>query len=115
MKDFMFVFRGPYYEDLNLTPEQSQAAMQKWMDWIGQLSAKGQYVGGAPLQKDGKMVQGKKPLITDGPFTEGKETVGGYLIIKAESLKAATELALGFPDFELQGSVEVREIIPMPM
>ncbi|GGB13004.1 YciI family protein [Puia dinghuensis] len=113
MKEFMFVFRGPYYEDLNFTPEQSQAAMQKWMDWIGQLAAKGRYVGGAPLVRDGKMVQGKKPLITDGPFAEGKESVGGYLIIKAETLQEASEMAFGFPDFGYQGSVEVREIIPM--
>jgi hypothetical protein len=113
MKDFMLVFRGPNYEELNFTPEQSQAAMQKWMDWIGKLSAQGRYVGGAPLTPDGKMVKGKKPVITDGPFAEGKEAVGGYLIIKADSLKEASEMALGFPDFELDGTVEVREIIPM--
>jgi len=64
---------------------------------------------------EGKMVKGKKPLITDGPFAEGKESVGGYIILKADSLKEASDLALGFPDFELEGSVEVREIIPMGM
>ncbi len=111
----MLVFRGPNYEELNFTPEQSQAAMQKWMEWIGKLSAKGQYVGGAPLLTEGKMVKGKKPVITDGPFAEGKESVGGYLIIKADTLAEASELALGFPDFELGGTVEVREIVPMPM
>ena len=111
----MLVFRGPSYEELNFTPEQSQAAMQKWMEWIGKLSAQGRYVGGAPLMVEGKMVKGKKPLITDGPFAEGKESVGGYIILKADSLKEASDLALGFPDFELEGSVEVREIIPMGM
>jgi hypothetical protein len=115
MKDFMFVFRGPYYEDLNLTPEQSQAAMQKWFDWIGELSAKGRYVAGAPLLKPGKMLEGKKPVLTDGPFAEGKELVGGYLILKAGSLEEASELAYGFPDFEWQGSVEVREIMQISM
>ncbi len=115
MKDFMFVFRSPSYEDLKLTPEQSQVAMQKWYDWIGQLSAKGRYVGGAPLLSQGSIVQGKSPVVTDGPFAEGKELVGGYLIIKAESLKEATELAFGYPDFDIEGSVEVREIVQMPM
>ena len=109
----MLVFRGPSYEELNFTPEQSQAAMQKWMDWIGKLSAQGRYVGGNPLVPDGKMIKGKKPVITDGPFAEGKEAVGGYLIVKADSLREATEMGLGFPDFELDGTVEVREIIPM--
>jgi hypothetical protein len=104
MKDFMFIFRGPAYEDLNLTPEESQASMQKWYDWIGELSAKGRYMGGDPLLKQGKMLQGNKPVVTDGPF-----------IIKAESLEEAAQLAMGFPDFKISGSVEVREIMKIPM
>jgi hypothetical protein len=116
MKDFMFIFRGPTPEDLDLTPEQHQAAMQKWFNWIGDLSAKGRYVGGNPLIKEGKTIQGKKAVVTDGPFAEGKELLGGYFIIKAESLDEATELAFGFPDFDVQGSsVEVREIMVIPM
>jgi len=50
-----------------------------------------------------------------GPFAEGKELVGGYFILSAESLEEATELAMGFPDFEIQGSVEIREIMKIPM
>ena len=115
MKDFMFIFRGPTPEDLNMTAEESQASMQRWFEWIGALAAKGRYVGGDPLLREGKTVQGKKPVITDGPFAEGKELLGGYLIVKAESLEEATELAFGFPDFNIQGSVEVREIMKMPM
>ena len=115
MKDFLFIFRGPDYSELNLTPEQSQAAMKKWFDWIGELAGKGQYVGGAPLVKTGKMLEGKKPVITDGPFAEGKELVGGYLILKAGSLEEATQLASGFPDFDIEGSVEIREIMKIPM
>jgi hypothetical protein len=115
MKDFMFIFRGPAYEDLNLTPEESQAFMQKWYDWMGELSAKGRYVGGDPLRKEGKILQGNKPVVTDGPFAEGKELLGGYFIIKAESLDEAAQLAMGFPDFKISGSVEVREIIKIPM
>ncbi len=111
----MFIFRGPSPEDLNYTPEQYQAAMQKWFGWIGELSAKGRYVGGDPLVREGKTIQGKKPVVTDGPFAEGKELLGGYIIIKAESLQEATEMAFGFPDFEVEGSVEVREIMKMTM
>ncbi|HTI12426.1 MAG TPA: YciI family protein [Puia sp.] len=115
MKDFMFIFRGPTPEDLNLTPEESQASMQKWFEWIGELSAKGRYVGGDPLLKEGKLIQGKKPVVTDGPFAEGKELLGGYFIIKAESLEEATQLAYGFPDFDTEGSVEIREVMKIPM
>lgn len=111
----MFIFRGPSVEDLQLSPEQSQAAMQRWFDWIGKLSAQGVYGGGEPLMREGKTIQGKKPVVTDGPFAEGKELVGGYFVVKADSLEAATELAKGFPDFDVQGSVEIREIMKMPM
>jgi len=115
MKDFMFIFRGPNPEDMKMTPEESQATMQKWFAWIGDLSAKGLYAGGEALFPHGKIVQGKKAVVTDGPFAEGKELVGGYFIVKAKSLEEATELAFGFPDFELQGSVEVREVMKIPM
>ena len=115
MKDFMFIFRGPTPEDLKMSPEESQASMQKWFNWIGELSAKGHYVAGDPLTKEGRTIQGKKPVVTDGPFAEGKELLGGYIIIKAKSLEEATELAFGFPDFEIQGSVEVREIMKIAM
>ncbi|MHA4810424.1 YciI family protein [Flavitalea flava] len=115
MKNFMFLFRGPSPEDLKFTPEQSQQSMQKWFGWINELREKDLYVGGEPLISTGKTVQGKKPVVTDGPFAEGKELVGGYIIIKADSLEDATELAFGFPDFGVQGSVEVREVMQMPM
>ncbi len=52
-------------------------------------------------------------MLTDGPFAEGKEYLGGYLILKAQSLEEASQLAYGFPDFERGGSVEIREINPM--
>ena len=112
MKDFMFFFRGP--GDLTLSPEQSQVQMQKWLNWIQELTANGHYKGGAPLSKDGKILKGEKPVVTDGPFTEGKELLGGYLVIKASSLKEATELAFGFPDFDKKCSLEVREIVEIP-
>lgn len=115
MKDFMFVFRGPTPEDLKLSPEESQASMEKWFGWISQLQQQGRYKGGDPLIPGGKTIQGKKPVVTDGPFAEGKELVGGYFILSAESLDEATELAMGFPDFDIQGSVEIREIMKIPM
>lgn len=115
MKDFMFVFRGPTPQDLKMSPEESQASMQKWLDWIRQLNESGRYKGGDPLMPGGKTIQGKKPVVTDGPFAEGKELVGGYIIISAESLEEATQMAFGFPDFDVQGSVEIREVMKIPM
>ncbi|MBO9201068.1 MULTISPECIES: YciI family protein [Niastella] len=110
MKDFMFIFRGAA-EQYNFSAEQMQQHMQKWMTWIDELKAKNIYVAGEPLTPDGKTVKGAKLLVTDGPFTESKELVGGFFIIKANTLEQATELAKGCPDLPLNGSVEVREVM----
>lgn len=114
MKEFMFIFKGPYPEDLGLSAAEAEANMHKWFGWVNELKTKGIYVEGRPLHKGGKMVAGKDQLITDGPFTESKEVVGGYFIIKAGSMEEALKLTKGYPDFELQGSIEVREVMLIP-
>jgi hypothetical protein len=111
MKEFMFLFRGPIP-----TPEQEQAAVQKMGAWVGQLIAQGKFVSGNPLAFGGKTIQGKKPMVTDGPFAEGKEFLGGCLTVRAESLEEASELALTYPCYDLgglQASVEIREVVKM--
>ena len=110
MKDFMFIFRGAA-EQYDFSPEQMQQHMQKWFAWIEELKANNQYAAGEPLTPAGKVVKGPKALVTDGPFTESKELVGGFFIVKANSLEEATELAKGCPDLPLNGSVEVREVM----
>lgn len=112
MKDFMFLFRGIPGAG-NPSPEQMQANMQKWMGWIENLRAANLYLGGEPLTPAGKVVKGTQPIVTDGPFAESKEIIGGYFIIKAASLEEAAELAKGCPDFAIGGSVEVREIMKL--
>lgn len=73
MKEFMFLFKGPYYEEKGLSAEDAQNQMQKWFDWIGKLSSQGIYVEGRPLEKTGiKQVSGANKLVTDGPFAESK-------------------------------------------
>ncbi|HEY8918787.1 MAG TPA: YciI family protein [Chitinophaga sp.] len=110
MKDFMFIFRGGSSAG-QLSPEEMQDNMQQWFAWIEQFRSKNIYVGGEPLYPPGKMVSGSKAVVTDGPFAESKELVGGYMIIQADSLEAAAELAKGCPDLPLNGSVEVREVM----
>ena len=111
MKDFMFIFHNGQGSTPH-TPEEMQANMQLWMDWIGKLKEKNIYVSGEALHPGGKLVKGaKKPLITDGPFAESKEIVGGFFVIKAASLDEAAEIAKGYPDFGTNGAVEVREVM----
>ena len=115
MKEFMFVFRGGDTPELMRSPELMQQSMMKWKTWIDEIAANGKYVAGQPLQPQGKVVAGKQKKITDGPFAEGKEIVGGYFLIKADNLEDAVEMSKGCPGFENDGSVEIREIMEMEM
>jgi hypothetical protein len=85
--------------------------MGKWFSWIDKLKASNKYVSGEALTPGGKTVKGKKPVVTDGPFAESKEVVGGFFIIKASSIEEATEIAKDCPDLPMNGTVEVREVM----
>lgn len=112
MKDFMFIFRSSA-DQYDFSAEQMQQHMQKWFVWIDELKAKNIYMAGEPLTPEGKTVKGAKALVTDGPFTESKELIGGFFLIKAASLEEATEIAKACPDLPLEGSVEIREVMKM--
>ena len=115
MSNFLFLFRGGDARRLEQSPEEMQKHMQQWGAWMGGLKEKGQLVDGLPLSKEGKVVQNAGNVITDGPFAEGAEVVGGYLIVTAEDLGGAVEISKGCPIFEHNGNVEVREIMSMDM
>ncbi len=113
MNKFMLVFRGTTaseadYQDMS--PEAMQAELQKWNTWIGGIAAQGKLSGTDALLPNGRTLRGAARVASDGPYTEGKEIVGGYLILSASSLDEAVELAHGCPIFETDGSVEVRQI-----
>ena len=109
MSKYLFLFRGGM--DMSAAgPEALQANMMKWKAWMEQLTANGRMTGGEPLDNPGKTVAGTAKKVTDGPFAEGKELVGGYLLVNASSLDEATDLSKGCPIFEHDGSVEVRPI-----
>jgi hypothetical protein len=110
MSDFLYVFRGGAN---NLSPAEMQANMQKWVAWIKELGDKGHFKGGEPLENGGKVVRGKGKVVTDGPYAEAKDLVGGYLIVSAKDINEAVELSRGCPIFEYDGTVEVRGIMKM--
>jgi hypothetical protein len=112
MKDFMLLFRGGSHPN-EFSPEEMQGHMQKWFGWVNDLKQKNVYVSGEPLVPEGKTVKGKKAVVTDGPFAESKEIIGGFFIIKAASIEDATEIAKSSPDLPLDGSVEIREVMKM--
>jgi len=69
--------------------------------------------GGERLDEAGKVVRGKSKIITDGPFVEAKDSIGGYMLVEAKDLAQAVELAKGCPILEGDGSVEIRPIVSM--
>ncbi|NND33607.1 MAG: hypothetical protein HKN76_13535 [Saprospiraceae bacterium] len=113
MSNFMFLFRGGDAQRVQQSPEEMQAHMQKWGVWMGGLKEKGKLIDGLPLGKEGKVVEKSGEVITNGPFAEGAEVVGGYLIVTADSIDEAVEISKGCPIFEHGGTTEVREIMSM--
>jgi hypothetical protein len=113
MEKFMLIFQGGLKS--NSSPEEMQANMNKWFAWIEKLSNEGKYAGGEALLPGGKLVKGKNKTVTDGPYTEGKEIVGGYFIINANNFDEAVEIAKGCPDFEYDSSVQVRQVMKIEM
>jgi len=114
MEKFMFIFHGGMSPDAS--PEEMQANMGKWMAWVEKLTKNGQYVSGEPLLPGGKLVTGPKSKnVTDGPYTEGKEVIGGYFVVEAKDFDNAVALTEDYPDFELGGTIQVRQIMKMDM
>lgn len=113
MKDYLLVYRADFSFMPNRTPEEMQAMSKRWMDWLGSIAAQNKLTDrGNRLEGSGKVIKGDN-TITNGPYAEIKESIGGYSIVKADSYEAAIELAKGCPILKLGGNVEVREVSVM--
>ena len=83
MKKYMYLFMG---SDMStFSAEQKQKHMQSWAGWMQQLSKTGNFKAGEPLEAGGKTLSGKAKTVTDGPFAEAKDVVGGYLVVTASA------------------------------
>lgn len=111
MSDFVFLYRGG---EGGRSPENLQQITQKWMAWFKQLNETGHVKDqGHPLERAGKLVKGKQKTVTDGPFAEAKDVIGGYTLIEAANLEQAVELSKGCPIFEVEGAVEIRPVMKL--
>ncbi|MFL5789761.1 MAG: YciI family protein [Flavisolibacter sp.] len=113
MEKFMLIFQGG--DRPQQSPEAMQAQMGKWMAWIDKLSKSGKYISGEPLVPGGKVIKGANKSVTDGPFNEGKEVVGGFFLVNANNFDEAIEISKDYPDYDLGGSVQVRQVMKMNM
>jgi hypothetical protein len=110
MKEFLFVFRADWNQLPKGSPEEMQARTKKWMDWIGGIASQNKLVDrGNRLFPEGKVLKAEG-VITDGPYLETKEFIGGYSIVKAESYEKAIDLAAKCPVLTFGGNIEIREV-----
>ncbi|MFD1771234.1 YciI family protein [Sphingobacterium suaedae] len=111
MKEFMLLFRLPQHaEETIVDAEEMKALGKKWEDWVGGIAAQGHVVSAGPrLEPNGKVLK-KGGVVTDGPFVEVREMLGGFLRIQADSLEEATTLAHGCPAIDQGGTVEIRPV-----
>lgn len=110
MPKFLFLQRGGCEAPPEMTPEQMEAGMKQWMEWVkGGTEAGWLLDPGSPLSGSAAVVQPDLTVI-DGPFAESKELVGGYSIIEADDLAAACEFAKQTMKLAGGGKIEVREM-----
>jgi hypothetical protein len=106
---FLFLYRNSADPSAQPSPADMQAGYMKWKDWMAKYSKE---IIEQPPARSGPKPGGVAAVcrggaVTDGPYVEGKEIVGGWSFIEAESLAKATEIAKEVPMFS---SVEIREI-----
>jgi hypothetical protein len=106
---YMLLFRGT---DLRkgLSPEELQKVSEKWMTWFRGLTEQGKAVAGQPLERDGKIVSGKDRIVSDGPFAESKEAIGGYFLLDVATMEEAVAIARDCPGLPYGIRVEVRPV-----
>jgi hypothetical protein len=107
---FLFVYRSDKDSRAAMTPEEMQQILQKWQAWIAEGVRKGWMLDpGDALKAEGRVLNARK-VVSDGPFVEAKEIVGGFSIVQADTLDDAAEFAKGCPVFLRGGTVEVRPL-----
>ncbi len=107
----MMIFIGADYGDLGLSPEEIQGRMGKWFAWSQKMEQQGIVRGGNALTADIRRIVGENRTVSDVNSAEVKEIVGGYYIVEAKDFDAVEVIAQDFPDYDLGGTVEIREVM----
>jgi hypothetical protein len=107
---YLLIFRGTdWYK--GLSPEQMQQVFDQWMAWFNRLKDEGTAIAGNPLEPQGRIVSGKGGrVVSDGPFAESKETIGGYFLLRVATMDEAVAIAQQCPGLPYGVRVEVRPV-----
>jgi hypothetical protein len=106
---YMLLFRGTELRK-SLSPEDMQKVSEDWMAWFKRLTEQGKAVAGNPLEREGKIVSGKERVVSDGPFAESKEAIGGYFLLDVATMNEALAIAKECPGLPYGIRVEVRPV-----
>jgi hypothetical protein len=107
---YLLLFRGDEWFN-ELSPGQLQDLMDRSKAWIDRLVAQGKVRAHQALGREGAVLSGgNKRVISDGPFAESKEAVGGYLLLSANSLEEAIAIANESPALSYRSTIEVRPV-----
>jgi hypothetical protein len=110
---YLLLIYGPQWDQSGVSPEQMQAVMDEWTDYTADLLKRGVSEGGEALEPVSTAttvrVRDGEKLITDGPFAETNEVLGGYYLLNCENLDQAIEIAAQCPGARA-GSIELRPI-----
>jgi hypothetical protein len=108
--EYLLLFRGTHW-DKDLSPEELQQVMGRFMAWFERLQQQGKLKGSNPLKHEGKIVSGKNGrTVADGPFAESKEAIGGYFLLQVADRDEAVAIARECPVLEYGSTVEVRPV-----
>src|SRR6186997_3333265 len=107
--EYLVISRGQW--DKDVSQEDIQQAIYQFYVWLSRLVDEGKMKTGQRLGTEGKTVS-RKGVVTDGPFGEAKEVIGGYWFIVASSLEEAAEIAAGNPCLKCGLFYEIRPIDP---
>jgi hypothetical protein len=107
--EYMLLFKGTLW-DRELSPEELQQVMTRWMNWLNRLTQEGKVKSAHPLANQGKTITWKKGAPIDGPFAESKEAIGGYFLLQVSEAEAL-EIARECPALKYGVTVEVRPIV----
>ena len=110
MPQYMLLLRDEPSVFADLSPEEMQKTMQRYGDWRRSLQNR-ITIGQKLKDGEGRVMRSEnsKLIVTDGPFTETKEVMGGFFVIEAENYDQAVEVAKTCPHMDF-GSIEVRQV-----
>jgi len=112
MNEFLLIFRRDYKtEEIQPSPESMQKHLKDWQDWLAGLADQNKLARPSQAWKGAGKIVTKDKYVTNGPFAEIKESIGGMIIIKANDYEEAAEIAKGSPVLQFNGTVEIRKAL----